>query len=293
MSLIVGIGSEREQYLPSLVLKFTILKNAQRELDIRTLDNAINTSSYKTAMQSRSGKTPFSLQRFLLAELLLSSNHEQAIYLDSDMLVFDDVTKLCLEFQKSGNDLATVKVDPIWNRKPQSSVLLMNRNGAKLLLERFVDYLENNISYDDLMYFENISGWASIGHTWNCLEYYDQNTQLLHFTDMDTQPWLKTTNKFCGIWEIALLNLLDEPEVKTEFFRSIEKGFVRPSLRQLPTTPYRHYSNFNLLLKDYFWVPPHRYKRIKNPAIRKLIAPLYHINWHIKIYRNSGLVNRV
>ena len=293
MSILIGIGAEEEQYLPSLVLKHSILKHVSQKVEFIILDQAVHQSRYKTELEKRTGRTPFSLQRFLLAEQLISSSCDIGVYLDSDMLVFEDIAALCAEFENLNEPIATVSVDPVWKRKAQSSVLIMNRLGAKLLLDRFQTFLSNLISYDELMYFENIRGWSSISCVWNCLEYYDENTKLLHFTDMDTQPWLKSTNKFCGIWEIALYNALSSDEVHQEFLKSLEKGFIRPSLLELNSMPYRHYTGLKSLLADYLWIPPHRYKRIKNHKIRTLIAPLYHFVWITKIIKNGGLLNRV
>ena len=293
MSILVGIGAEVEQYLPSLVLKHSILKHVSQEVDFIILDQAVHQSRFKPELENHTGRTPFSLQRFLLAEQLISSKCEIGVYLDSDMLVFDDIAELCVEFENLNEPIATVSVDPVWKRKAQSSVLIMNREGAEVLLNRFQSFLLDLMSYDELMYFENIHGWSAINCAWNCLEYYDENTKLIHFTDMDTQPWLKSTNKFCGIWEIALLNALSSDEVHQEFLKSLEKGFIRPSLQELNSMPYRHYTGLKPLLADYLWIPPHRYKRIKNHKIRTLIAPLYHVVWITKMIKNGGLLNRV
>ena len=40
----------------------------------------------------------------------------------------------------------------------------------------------------------------AVPFAWNSLEHYDTNTRLLHYTDMDTQPWVSPDNRWGFLW---------------------------------------------------------------------------------------------
>ncbi len=66
---------------------------------------------------------------------------------------------------------------------------------------------------------------------WNSLEHYDSQTRLIHYTDMDTQPWVSPLNRNGPLWldEVRLMirtGALGLSEVRQE----IELGYFRPSL---------------------------------------------------------------
>ena len=71
-----------------------------------------------------------------------------------------------------------------------------------------------------------------ITEVWNSLEkYVPGETKLLHFTDMDTQPWLSTRNPHGGLWVETLLRAISAGAVSLEQIKhDIGRGWVRPSL---------------------------------------------------------------
>lgn len=290
-SVLVGIGTQIEQLLPATVLKYSIIYCSSIECEFIFLNDVEASKISMLKTEKIKGRTPFSFQRFLLAYELLSSSKDIAIYLDSDMLVFSNIAGLVDEFNQLDFTLATVNINECWKRKPQSSVLVFNRIGAQNLIDRFQNYIMGKIDYDELLYFGEMDGWRSIQESWNSLEIFDVDTNLIHFTDMDTQPWLKSTNKFTGLWEACLIKCMNEEEVQNIFTVALASKHVRPSLVAIKTFPFRHYSTFKLTIKDFLWIPPHRYNKIKVQFLRFMIAPFYQILWHFKLFRKNGMIN--
>ncbi|MET0311294.1 MAG: hypothetical protein ABW051_04535, partial [Burkholderiaceae bacterium] len=67
---------------------------------------------------------------------------------------------------------------------------------------------------------------------WNSLERYEPGrTHLLHYTDMDTQPWVSTRNPLGHLWVECLRRALDAGFIsREELAREVAAGHVRPSL---------------------------------------------------------------
>ena len=71
----------------------------------------------------------------------------------------------------------------------------------------------------------------SIPFRWNSLEFYDENTCLIHYTDMATQPWVFSGNPYGDIWLNELRIMLNSGELTwEEISKEIELGYFRPSL---------------------------------------------------------------
>ena len=76
----------------------------------------------------------------------------------------------------------------------------------------------------------------SVGRTiapvWNSLERYEaQATRLLHYTDMNQQPWVATTNPLAHLWVACLRRSLADGFIsRSELEREVATGHVRPSL---------------------------------------------------------------
>jgi hypothetical protein len=67
---------------------------------------------------------------------------------------------------------------------------------------------------------------------WNSLEQYAaRETALLHFTDMDTQPWVSKDNHLGYLWTGDLIEAIDAGAIPIDFVKQeIALGHARPSL---------------------------------------------------------------
>jgi hypothetical protein len=71
-----------------------------------------------------------------------------------------------------------------------------------------------------------------IDPAWNSLErFVDGTTALLHYTDMQTQPWVSTVNPLGYLWVRDLCEAIDMGVITTDYVKEcVKKGFARPSL---------------------------------------------------------------
>jgi hypothetical protein len=151
----------------------------------------------------------------------------------------------------------------------------MNREGAELIWTSYKHFLNDKLSYDDLIYLRTIPEIGTIGYRWNCLEYLDETTALIHYTDVETQPWLRAGNPNSGIWHTFLWRFVQDPQQRALLLSAVTKGHVRPSLIEIldrgPSLTAR--SNF-AWFKDLFFIPPHRFRRLSQPWMRRALAPV-------------------
>jgi hypothetical protein len=176
-------------------------------------------------------RTPFSFQRFLIPDLC--GYQGRAIYLDADMQLFSDVGALW-SARMDGYDLLTVQQGNE-GRNGQFSVMLLNCERLQWHIESIVQGLdEGNFTYEQLMYEMCVAG--SVGRIldpgWNSLEKYEPGqTRLLHYTDMDTQPWVSLNNPLGYLWVACLRRAINADFItREELTREIAAGYVRPSL---------------------------------------------------------------
>jgi lipopolysaccharide biosynthesis glycosyltransferase len=225
----VFVGSMREQWLASKVLEYSIKKQASMSVDVcfmYELDRPYPLPKEKKNWP----RTPFSFQRFLIPEQCDFSG--KAIYVDSDMQVFDDIKNLW-DIPFNGNDLLSVeeKNSP---RRSQFSVMLMDCEKLQWNIDQIIRELNlGQYTYENLMMdmCKAKSVALSIPNSWNNLETFSRKTQLLHYTDMITQPWINLHHPYGHLWTEELIEAIDAGFITNEELqREIELGYVRPSI---------------------------------------------------------------
>ena len=272
----IGIGVTGGQLLSFKVLEHSIRKTASDNviLDIIQLSRLVDSRFHENQLMQR---TPFSLQRFLLAEHVCSNDYDYGIYLDSDMLLLGDISGLIIEFNRSNQNIETVSVKSEWNRREQTSVLVFDRGGASTLSDCFKKFCDGLISYDELMYLKNIEYGRGISWNWNSLEYLTSDTKLIHWTDVDTQPWLKKGNPNSGIWYSSLYDFINTTDDGLSILeQEVKLGHVLPSLLFLNVSgPSVTGTPLKYSLLDLFFIPPPRFQRIHSRFIRRALGPLF------------------
>jgi hypothetical protein len=227
----IYVGANEAQMIPYKVLAHSIQKHASMTVQVLPLHQAqIDIPSPKTP-QNRP-RTPFSFQRFLIPAL--AQYRGKAIYLDSDMVVFDDIRKLWL-CPFDGADLLTAPASGSANDPPQFSVMLLNCQTLKWNISEIVDALDGGtLNYEQLMFDMELGAKvkSSIDSNWNSLERFSQqHTRLLHYTNMVTQPWLSRTNPLNHLWISELFDAIDHGHISmSEIEEHTRLGYVRPSL---------------------------------------------------------------
>jgi hypothetical protein len=275
--LVVYVGTEPEQMLAVRVLEHSIRRHTSMNVVVRPLFEAIAEAGIDIPMprhRANAPRTPFSFQRFAIPAL--KAYRGRAIYLDSDMLVFDDLRQLW-RWPMDGNQLLAVQRMDDSERSPQFSVMVLDCEALAWNPEQLIRALDDGKwTYDDLM--KRMAPAERIGITlprrWNELERYTEGeTALLHFTDMNTQPWLSADNVHGHLWCAELIEALEAKFIDPDLVREhVHRGWVRPSL--LHQIDHRIVDPLLLPAKarnaDGGFVPPHRRLRA---ARRRLESP--------------------
>ena len=239
----VYVGTDRSQILAVKVLEHSIKRHTKLDVVVHPmLDLPIKKPSDPRNWQ----RTGFSFSRFCIPKL--SNYSGKAIYLDADMLVFQDIAELWnIDFdgakvviqeeipekhQNTQNKLGAPA-----KRKKQCAVMLLDCERLDWKIENIIDDLDRGeYDYDTLMHElcildekEDIK--CGVPFKWNSLEHYDENTCLIHYTDMATQPWVSCKNRFGYLWLNELRLMLKNNSISmSEIQKEIDLGFFRPSL---------------------------------------------------------------
>jgi lipopolysaccharide biosynthesis glycosyltransferase len=227
----VYVGSQEEQMLSVKVLEYSIKRRTKVDVEVFPLHRS-NISYQEPKDPKNKQRTPFSFQRFLIPQLNNFSG--RAIYCDSDMQVLKDIRQLW-NLPMTGSDLFTVENKESSNRELQFSVMLLDCDKLRWSITDVVKMLDSGkLDYNTLMkemrVAKNIG--VKIPYYWNCLEWYKKNESgLVHYTDMPTQPWVSTANPLCGVWMKDLIDGIKNGFIDLDMVKEhIEKGWVRPSL---------------------------------------------------------------
>jgi lipopolysaccharide biosynthesis glycosyltransferase len=188
----------------------------------------------------------------------------RAIYLDSDMQVFDDLKEIwTMPF--NGAEVLAVSEPNKTGRKPQFSVMLLDCNKLDWRINEIVQQLDQDkLDYKELMVDMKMAKTvrADISSRWNSLERYEpQVTGLIHYTDMDTQPWVSTKNPLGAMWVEELFRAIDDNFISIEYIEThIKNSWIRPSLLWQITNRIAKTSNLpdHVLKLDSHFVAPYQ-----------------------------------
>ena len=237
----IFVGADRSQALAIKVLEYSIKRHTTLPIKlIPMVDLPIRAPKHI----SNSQRTGFSFSRFCIPEL--AGYAGKAIYMDADMLVFKDIrslwelpfdgAKVVIQEEVKYQELTTRKVGAPSLRRKQCAVMLLDCGRLDWKIDRIIDGLDSGeYNYEMLMYDlclvrENEIKYG-VPFEWNSLEYYDQKTCLLHYTDVRTQPWTSCLNRNGEHWynEVRLM-LADGSLAMDELKQEIDLGYFRPSL---------------------------------------------------------------
>jgi hypothetical protein len=228
----VFVGSAPEQLIPSLVLEYSIKKHTENPVTVTPLYQ-LDTSHKIPRNANCLPRTPFSFQRFFIPSLTTG----RAFYLDSDMLVFDDMAPL-LDVDFEGNEGLSAKGMETFDNWSGSNyaMLMLNCDAIQWDMNSIIDMLDNEeITYEELMFeFKHSKIAPLLGENgqWNSLDVYEAGvTKLLHYTNMGTQPWKYTDHHLGSLWEKHLAQALQSGAIDIELVKEHqEKRWIRPFL---------------------------------------------------------------
>ena len=226
----VYVAATDAQMLSVKVLEYSIRKHTSLSTDVYPIhQGGIDIPQPRDPRNCP--RTPFSFQRFLIPELARYSG--RAVYLDSDMQVFRDLRELwTLPFD--GASVLAAREPGATGRKPQFSVMLLDCDTLKWDIREIVQALDTGaLTYEQLMHDMKIADVKdAIDPRWNSLERFKAGeTALVHYTDMDTQPWVATSNPIGYLWTRDLFEAIDAGFLsRADVEDHVRRGYVRPSL---------------------------------------------------------------
>lgn len=237
----VFVGTDRSQLLAVKVLEHSIKRHTSLQVEVQAMLDL----PLPEPRDPRQGKrTGFSFARFAIPRL--AGYHGRALYLDADMLVFKDIRSLWnLPFGAAKViiqsdipkevEVKERKIGAPTKRIKQTAVMLLDCGALDWRPEKIIDGLNGQYTYEALLHQlcilkpEEIS--YAIPFAWNSLEHWTDETCLLHYTDMNTQPWVSPMNVLGYLWMREVKMMLDSGTLsRDELKAEIDLGFFRPSL---------------------------------------------------------------
>ena len=160
----IATGDKWREHEP--ILEYSIRKHTDAELDVRFID------PLEYGMGNM-GCTGFTHVRWALPELC--GNDGYCIYLDIDMLLLRDIRDLWV-YRRIGKYVCLIdgstEVMVMDCRRPMPPKEKLHEYGKHGLLQRAKQYLVPTIPLH-----------------WNCKDEVNEETSLLHFTCLKSQPW--------------------------------------------------------------------------------------------------------
>ncbi len=236
----IYVGTDRSQMAGFDVLKYSIERHTDAKVEMSTMMDVHLPDPVDPRNRKRTG---FSFNRFAIPQL--AGYKGRAIYTDADMQVFTDIRELWeLDFhgakvvcqEELPDDMAHDKKKHAPKaRKKQCSVMLLDCGALDWDPVEIVRGLDGKYTYQELMSEMCILDESEVSYTlpieWNSLEHYDENTCLIHYTDMPTQPWVSAENPLGWVWINEVRRMLKDKVIGMDYLHNeVALGYARPSL---------------------------------------------------------------
>lgn len=240
----IFIGSGEASLLERKTLMHSLAANASRDVDLYVFNGTHNAVEHapdppELAPLSLRIKyknfTEFSMYRYLIPQLC---NHQgRAIYLDSDMVSIGDISELFDCDMQGADFLAT----PHYGKEEWgTSAMLINCETCKFDLEEIFDEIEaGKYTYTD---FSNMNPKyleyhpLTIGNldpNWNVFDKHDDDTKLIHYTNLTSQPWKFPGHPFGELWFEYFERARAAGEIsEDDIEKQILRGYVRGDIRE-------------------------------------------------------------
>ena len=224
----VFIGVDDARKLAAKILMFSIQQNTKQSvqfyyLDKKTISQIIDINVLPDMY------TGFSFYRWAIP--LLCGYKGKAIYLDADIINFQDINEL-------------------WSTPMNECTHLMYKNFASVMLidcEKaqwpFIDMVKkasnDEVFYRNIMWGENDSitsqNKGELCEYWNYLDEFkpefDTNAKQVHYTVVENQPWVYLDHPYGNYFYDLVSKALTKNYInQTEIFKEIELGYWHPKI---------------------------------------------------------------
>lgn len=274
----VYVGADRSQKLAIDVLEYSIKRHTSAKVEvIPMLDLPVPIPKDPRNSQ----RTGFSFSRFCIPEL--AGYKGRAIYMDADMQVFKDIrdlwelpfdgAKVLVQESVKHVEQSLKKDNAPAVRKKQCAVMLLDCERLDWDIKKIVDGLDKGeYSYDQLLSEICILPESEVAYRvpfeWNSIEHFDENTCLIHYTDMGTQPWVSTRNPNGNIWFSEVRRMIADGKLDwSALEQEVLLGYFRPSiLREI-----RYGGLVPKFLKSIFSIKNEAFDKLKNYVPHKTV----------------------
>jgi hypothetical protein len=208
-----------------------------------TRDGAVVfTRSQLAPVQGQRFATEFSLFRYVIPELCGFVG--RAIYLDSDMVCLADIGELAATALPNGAWFAARKdAHPeIAPGRHALSVMVMDCARCRFdlpaifrgITERRYTYTQfSQMAPEFLRHFD--VPIARLEDCWNHFDFHDETTKLIHYTDLQRQPWKFRHHPYGQLWHDYLDEAMEAGYLaEGELEDAIVRGHVRTDIRRGP-----------------------------------------------------------
>lgn len=235
----IFVGTDRSQLLAVKVLESSIRRHTRLPVELVPMLDLPLPEPRDPRQRQRTG---FSFARFAIPQL--AGHRGRALYLDADMLVLRDIEALW-RIPFDGAKVIIQEELPTEHRHgrrigsrqriKQCSVMLLDCGALDWDANAIIAGLDGLYSYEDLVHRLCILDESEIRHAvpfrWNSLEVHRPETCLIHYTDMQTQPWVSTENRNGWVWLNEVKRMLEEGTLRwPELEEEVRLGHLRPSL---------------------------------------------------------------
>lgn len=240
----VFIGSGEASLIERKVAVYSLRKHTKRDLDIYVCNgthNAIELNDEDPFIAPMSLRvkyrnvTEFSLYRYLIPELCNYSG--KAIYIDSDTICLSDIGQL-FDTPMDGADFLAkpdaYKGEQLWGL----SVMLIDCEKCRFDLEQTIDEIDAGLySMTDFSLMapkfleHHPYKIGRLDPLWNVFDQWDAQTKLIHYTNLETQPWKYHNHPYGELWftyfeEARAAGYVTDRDLELSRIRS----YVRPDL---------------------------------------------------------------
>jgi lipopolysaccharide biosynthesis glycosyltransferase len=244
----IFIGSGEQSLLERKVLIYSLHKHSNRELDISVFNgthNAVEKEGQAPVLAplplplKYRNQSEFSLYRYLIPELC--SYQGCAIYLDSDTICLADIGSL-FDLSMSECDFLAKREyaehdgEKMWGL----SVMLIDCGRSRFPLAEIFNEIDQGLySYTEFSQmgrkFQTRHAYkiGELDPSWNSFDRADDDTKLIHYTNLSTQPWKYSGHPYEKLW-FSYLNEAREQGFVSDYDinLTIQRGYARADLRQ-------------------------------------------------------------
>lgn len=240
----VFIGSGEASCLERKTLIHSLRKHCSRELDIYVFNGTHDSIERNDEEPIRANMplwikyrnvTEFSNYRFLIPEIC--GHQGRAIFLDSDMVCLSDIAEF-FDQPMHGNDMLAkaeaYKGDSCWGL----SQILFDCSKCHFDLEQIFREMDagqfTNLDLHQMKAPFLAKHPVKIGayeNTWNVFDKCDENTKLIHYTNLGTQPWKFPGHPYESIWfkyfnEAREAGEVTQPDLK----KTLSRAYARQDI---------------------------------------------------------------